>query len=397
MPEYRVISSDSHLEVKPETWAHRIPEKWREHGPRVIRQADGGDAFMIEDIGPIENPQDTYAGKTPETWKPFQINYDEVAGTGPPEQRIREQDIDGVDAEILFASQVGGPGLWRRVKDDPIYLSIVQAYNSWLAEEYSITNPDRLIGLGVIPNSNLEDAMSEMQRCLELGLRGIVLSTFPSGNPYPTPEDDKFWQAAVDQKLPVTIHVAFRGGPPGSTIFRYPIEPPELMPKLVAGSRRSILDRVARYGIDCALTVSQLVLSGLFDRIPDLEIFEAETHVGWLPFWYESADLQYNRNIHWAEQYLGYQRLKRLPSEYIKDHFHWSLQGETFGIQKLRYELGVDKLMWATDFPHIECEYPHSREAIEHEFAGVPKNERHMMLAGNAVNFFHLAHTTGAK
>ena len=69
MPEYRVISSDSHLEVKPETWAHRIPEKWREHGPRVIRQTDGGDAFMIEDIGPIENPQDTYAGKTPETFR----------------------------------------------------------------------------------------------------------------------------------------------------------------------------------------------------------------------------------------------------------------------------------------------------------------------------------------
>lgn len=389
MPQYNVISSDSHLEVRPQSWHHRVPEQFRDRAPRVIRQTNGGDAFLIEGVGPTENPQDLYGGKTPQTWKPFLLNYDEVAGTGSAEQRLREQDIDGVDAEILFPSQVGGPSLWRNISDDTVYKAIVRGYNEWLAEEYCATNPQRLIGLGVIPWTNVDDAIEEMNYCLKLGLKSVSVGVFPSGKGYPTPEDDKFWAAAVDQNVPLCIHVSFnRGGSRANhPKFKYPKETPEIMSMI---GRRTLIDRVSRYGLDPALTPTQLTLAGVFDRFPTLKFFQAETHIGWLPFWLESADLQYERNFYWSQQYLGVERLARMPSEYIKDHFYWSLQGERHGIHHLRHDLGVDKLMWATDFPHIESDFPHSQEIILEEFAGVPEDEKRMMLAGNAIKYFHL-------
>ncbi len=389
MPNYNIISSDSHLEVRPESWHHRVPEEYRSRAPRIIRQSDGGDAFLIEGVGPTENPQDLFAGKTPQQWKPFQLRYDETAGTGSAEQRIKEQDIDSVDAEILFPSQVGGPSLWRNIADDKVYKAMIRGYNSWVIEEYCATNPDRLIGLGVIPWTNVEDALEELNFCKKAGFKGVCLGVYPSAKNYPSPEDDKFWAAALEMKMPLTIHVSLnRSGPrAGQPLIKWPKEPPELIRKI---GRRSLLDRVYRYGLDPAVTPSQMVISGLFDRFPDLKFFQAETHIGWLPFWLESADLQYNRNIHWTQEYLGYEPLKRLPSEYVRDHFYWSLQGEVHGIQKLRHDIGVDKLLWATDFPHIECEYPHSQDAIKEEFAGVPEAEKKAMLVGNAIKFFNL-------
>jgi predicted TIM-barrel fold metal-dependent hydrolase len=60
---------------------------------------------------------------------------------------------------------------------------------------------------------------------------------------------------------------------------------------------------------------------------------------------------------------------------------------------RLRDLMGVDKLIWATDFPHQESEYPHSQGVITKNFAGVPADETYQMVAGNAITFFHLETT----
>jgi predicted TIM-barrel fold metal-dependent hydrolase len=146
---------------------------------------------------------------------------------------------------------------------------------------------------------------------------------------------------------------------------------------------------MARFGMDAALTLSQLAVSGVFDRFPKLHLFVAETRVGWLPFWMENADIQYERNLHWSQRHLGFQPLKRPPSEYIKEHVHWSIQAERVGVE-VRHHLGADKIMFATDFPHIECEYPHTAKLVDEIYADVPDDERYLMLRGNAVRYFKL-------
>jgi predicted TIM-barrel fold metal-dependent hydrolase len=300
---------------------------------------------------------------------------------------VKEQDIDGLDAEVLFPAMVAGPVLWRSISHDEVYKAVIRGYNDWLGEEYCSVAPDRLIGMGVIPITNVDDAIAEMEHCKRLGLKGILLGALPNGKGYPTPEDDRFWAAAVDMEMPVTVHVSFdRSGPRESQpTFKYPKEDPEVMRRI----RRPLLEWITNFGLRPAVSVAQLVLAGVFDRFPTLQVFFAETRLGWVPFWLEHADLWYHRHRQWSEELLGFKPLKRLPSEYVRDHISFSVQYERVAVE-VRHHVGVDRIMFATDFPHIECEWPNTRPIVEEIYADVPQEEKYRMWAGNAVEFFKL-------
>ena len=158
-----LLSSDGHLEVRPERWSSRMPAKHRELAPRTIKLPDGGDAILVPGQPPYPVPYlDLRAGRTNENWQPFGMTVDDTAGVGPPQQRLKEQDMDGLLAEDLFPNMQVGPRLWRTMTDDDAYRSAVRAYNDWLGEEYVPVSRDRLIGLGVIPWTNVDDAIAEL-------------------------------------------------------------------------------------------------------------------------------------------------------------------------------------------------------------------------------------------
>jgi predicted TIM-barrel fold metal-dependent hydrolase len=313
---------------------------------------------------------------------------------GPPEQRLREQDMDGLLAEVLFPNMQVGPRLWRTMTDDDAYRAAVRAYNDWLGEEYCPISRDRLIGLGVIPWTNLDDAVAELEHCARLGLKGVNLGVFPSGKSYPTPADDRFWAAAIAMQMPLTVHVGFdRLGPRAAQpTFEYPGADPEVLKKL---GPRKIVDWVALpfLNIPPSISLAQLAMSGVFDRLPDLKIFFAETRLGWVPFWMEEADYWYERHRHWSERLLGFKPLKQRPSEYVRQHIYFSVQHVERVAVELRHHMGVEHIMFATDFPHIECDWPNTRPFAERLFAGVPGDEAFKIAAGNMLSFFRLHDT----
>src|SRR5207237_1333465 len=139
-----------------------------------------GDAWSIEGQALRQVPFDLYGGKGRDVWKPYQQNYETTPGTGPAEQRLKEQDIDGIDAEVLFPGQASGPYFWRSIRDDEVYKACVRAYNDFLAEDYCSVAPDRLLGLGVIPMTNLQDAMVELEHIRTLGLKGGMVCSMAS-------------------------------------------------------------------------------------------------------------------------------------------------------------------------------------------------------------------------
>jgi uncharacterized protein len=390
--QYRLISSDGHLEVPPERWRERVQKQYRDRAPRTVRLPNGGDGLMIEGLPPLEaNFLDLRAGRPSGQWQPFGLRVEDAAGTGSAEQRVREQDIDGIDAEVLFPAMLAGPAIWRRIKDDNLYRAVIRAYNDWLADEYCSVAPDRLIGIGAIPQTNIADALEELEHCARMGLKGVVLGNFPSGNDYPSPEDDRFWAAALQAGIAVTVHtklnpLAGLAGPQPQRLFVYPKEDPEIMQKM----RRGFLEWITLFGLPPAVSIAQLVLSGVFERFPALKVFFAETRLGWVPFWLESCDLWYRRHIGWAQEYLGLQPLARPPSDYVREHIYFSVQYERVAVE-LRHHVGVGKIMFATDFPHIECEWPQSKPLIDEIYADVPEADRQRIWAGNAVEFFRLA------
>ena len=386
--DFKPISADGHLEVKPERWVHRVPERWRDRAPRSVPLPDGADGLIIEGQPLLEqNFIDLRAGRSDAVWSPVGTKVDDAAGTGPAEQRLQEQDTDGLAAEVLYPNMVAGPVLWRNITHDEPYKAMVRAYNDWLGEEYCSVDRDRLIGLGVLPWTNVQDCIDEMEHCANLGLKGVLLGALPSANNYPTPEDDRFWAAAVDMQMPITCHVAFNntGKRANQPTFRYPVEDPAIMAKV----RRPLLEWVTNFGLRPAVSVTQMVMSGVFDRFPTLQMYFAETRLGWVPFWLEHADLWYDRHIGWAQDMLGFEPLKRKPSEYVNDHVHFSVQYEHVAVE-LRHHVGINHIMFATDFPHIECEYPNTMPLVEEIYSNVPSDEAYRILAGNAIDYFGL-------
>ena len=391
---YRCISADSHLEIRPDRYTKRVPAKYRDRAPKVINLEDGTLA-VLQEGQPLERLISNISCGLPyEERRPFDPlpgeNYENSPGTGSPEQRLQEQDKDGVDAEVLFPGNVG-PGFWRGIRNDDGYKAVVRAYNDWLAEEYCAHAPDRLIGVGVIPITNVDDAVNELQHCADLGLKAIAIDSFPAGNRYPTGNDDRFWAAVVDLHMALTIHVEFgfprrsRGAPAATgPSFKYTRQPdPE-------HHVPDVIERFNKYGFRGSKHVVQMIWGGVFDRFPKLNIYVAEVQIGWVPNWMDQMDNEYGRQQYWAERVLGLTRLRRMPSEYARENCYWGFNRNPAGVRIARQEMGIDKVMWASDFPHLESDWPNSQRVIAENFAAVPEDEKSKMIVGNAVKYFRL-------
>ena len=126
----------------------------------------------------------------------------------------------------------------------------------------------------------------------------------------------------------------------------YPREPEE-----IGQAGNDMVRRYANYAIRGGRNAMQMVFAGVFDRFPKLKIYFAETQIGWIPNWLEQMDYSYDRNRHWSERLLGMKPLMRQPSEYVREHCWWGVLLNPIGV-RLRHEIGVDRIMWATDFPH---------------------------------------------
>lgn len=379
----RVVSGDTHLEIDSRHWADRMPARHRDRAPRLVRLPDGGDAWLVEGAPLREVPMDLYGGKGREVWKPFGQRYADTAGTGPAEQRVAEQDRDGIDAEVLFPGI--SYGLWRNIRDDDAYRAVVRAYNGFLAEEYCAVDPGRLIGVGVIPWTGVEDALAELEYCHRAGLRAVLLGRFPNGGGRPAREDDEFWSASLELGMPVTVHQELdRRGPGGGALLDYPDADPGTLARLHPSA--AIAEQVTKFARTGGVNAMQLALSGVFDRFPGLRIFFAETQIGWIPFFLEMADLRYERHLPWVTEVLGWEPVRGRPSEYVRRHCYWGFQKDRTGVL-MRDHIGVDRLIWATDFPHQESEWPHSDEVIKQNFESVPDEEVRLMTSENILRF----------
>jgi predicted TIM-barrel fold metal-dependent hydrolase len=376
---YQLISADSHLDLAPDRWTHHVPKKWKERAPRRVQLESGEEAIAIEDQPPAPIGYTRSVGVKHGDLAKQVPTFENSAGTGPPEKRLAEQDQDGVEAEVMF-SRVG---YLRAVKEDEGYLALNHAYNQFLAEEYSVVAPDRLIPLGVMPTTGVEDSVAEMEYCAKAGMRGVILDRYPNGTGHPTPEDDRFWAASLALNMPVTTHTNA-----GSTQFKDG-GPPFLFPKDGKGGREPFSSQMFRFCGDAAFSPIQMAFAGVWDRFPDLKIYWAETMIGWLPYALWQLDDHYNRYHGLWENFWGLGPLKHMPSHYIRNHSLWGFLDDPVGVQ-LREAAGVETLLWASDFAHAASDWPDSLKTIERSFDGVPKDDRHLMLAGNAVRFFHL-------
>lgn len=382
--KYDYISADSHLEMPPNCCAGWVPKKYKEWIPEKIDLPDGGEGFSIKGSTPVIGQQGLFAGHTVEEFTPFGRPW-AGAGTGTPKQRLKEQDADGVDAEVLYPAPQFLRLCGTVIPDPKAYEAMLRAYNDWQAQEYCAEAPDRLMGVGVIPITGIDAAVAELEYCKELGLRTVNVAAFPAGHRYPSDEDDRFWAAALDLEMPLTVHVSMSAkNNSKEPVFIYP-----KTPMAVEWAATDYLQRLYRYGLRGATNAVQMILQGVFDRFPELKFYFAENQIGWIPLFLQQLDRQYERSYHWAMREFGMQPLKRLPSEYVAEHCYWGFFDDPVGIRLLDL-IGVDRVMWSTDFPHLECAWPESQKLIDETFVGVSGEDKWKITAGNAIDYFGL-------
>ncbi len=212
---YQVISAAGHIEVPVDAWAQGVPASYRDKLPKMVKGPDGGDRWEL--LGSQLEPSAmllarSNGGMALARERTYKISASWQPGSGDAVQRLREQDADGVDAEVLFPPVYMGGFFRPMVKQDrAAYLAVVQAYNTYLAQEYCKTAPDRLIGCAIVPETGLDDAVKEMERCTRMGLRAVSLAKWPNGSDvYETP-DDKFFLAAIQSGVRLTADRGFGG------------------------------------------------------------------------------------------------------------------------------------------------------------------------------------------
>jgi predicted TIM-barrel fold metal-dependent hydrolase len=374
--KYQVISGDGHLETPPD-FVRFVPERYQDRAPKLITLPDGGgDAWLMEGM-PLAYASQNLKGRGTVKFKGqsyFREDGSRTDGAGDGTQRLREQDEDGIDAELLFAPIFASRFL-ENIPDKAVYLAMVQAYNTWLAEYMSVA-PDRLIGNALMPVSGIEDALAELARVKDLGFRTVQLLQFPNGSGVPRPEDDRFWERSLELEMALSPHMFFGGA------------------INIAGARHDTSQWPAEAGMTQhaggppATTMAQMIVDGTFERIPELRFYFAEINAAFFAaaLYYMDRDyLEYNS---WFQL-----ELPKMPSEYMKAHGLYGMVREPLAVkvgQELPEDMPLELFWWGSDFPHSVGTFPHSRAYIEETFGDLDPDLRHRILVGNAAEHLRL-------
>ena len=373
MANYKLVSSDSHVVEPPNLWEEYIDSKYLDRAPRVVREgefdqwyADGTVKFGI--VG-----SDTQAGRRFDSPQTIRIDgrYQDVRPGGyDPHEHVKDMDIDGVTADVVYPSV----GLETFVIPSSDLLSAMfRAYNSWLAD-FCAPYPDRIKGMAMINVDIIEDAVSELKRAASMGLAGATIPQRPLFGRYDNPMYEPLWSAAEELKMPLTMH--------SGTSRWQPNQAP------VFGNSRGMVEFINQE-YDMRDNLVAMIFSGLFERHPSLKIGVVEYEVSWAPYLLYKMDIAYNE-IRRPERFGGNRFMKgMLPTDFYRQNMFISFQEDFLGIQMRDY-LGVQTLMWGSDYPHAESTFPKSREIVEKILVGVSESDKALIAGGNCATLFNI-------
>ncbi len=373
MQKHKVISSDDHIFEPLDLWTTRLDKKFRDRAPRVIPHEDG-DWWYCEGIKVQTAAAAAQAGLRFDD--PDRLSFqDKVENIRPgayiPEEHIKDMDADGIDMGLVYPTV--GLQLYQRIQDSELLTALFRTYNDWLAE-FCDTYPDRLRGIAMINLDDIPSGIKEMEHCAKLGHRGIMITIEPlRGRSYDRPEYEPVWAAAQDLALPISLHV--------TTNRPDPDDPGALLLDAAKPSFFVNLDHWPR------VCLTDMIFSGVFERYPKLQVGSVEMELSWVPHFLDRLDYNYTQR---AREIAG-ERFKEdiMPSEFFHRHVFLSFQEDQMGIRD-REIIGVDSLLWGSDYPHFESTFPKSQEFLGDMLADCTEEEWAKIVGGNAARVYQL-------
>ena len=374
MSEYRIISSDNHVYEPVDLWTSRADSKYKDRMPHLER-LENGDWWYCDGRRITGTQGATQTGLRFEDQSLMnQARPLEEARLGGwiPEEHVKDMDEDGVDASIIFPTV--GLNLYENIPDSDLMTEICRIYNDWLAE-FCNTIPERLKGVAMLNIDEVKPGVEELERCAKMGLVGAMITVYPlPGRQYDLPEYDLLWAAAQDLQMPLALHFTTARPQPGQ-------EP-------VGGEGGLTSAFMCNIEHWVRMSLAHIIFSGVFQRFPKLQIGSVENELSWAPNFIDRMDYTYTQRPPreaWWNRYTG----DKLPSEYFHSNVFLGFQEDGLGI-RLRDVIGVDNLMWGSDYPHPESTFPRSRQILEEILVDCSEEEKAKIAGGNAARVYNL-------
>ena len=300
------------------------------------------------------------------------------------EMRNAAQESDGVVGEVVFPNTV--PPFFPsfvlfaqppRPEEYEHRLAGVRAHNRWLVD-WCGAYAARRAGFGQIFVNDVDDAVADARWIKERGLRGGILlpNIAPDVKwvkPLYDPYYDPLWEVCQDLEIPVNLH----SGTGNPDYGKYPI---------------SMILYINEVGFYTQRPLVQLILSGVFDRFPRLKFVITELGCAWIPDLLKRLDVTMDQirgtgetgEIKYGDGLLP----PRSATEYFHQNCYVGASMPGPADVAARHEIGLDRFMWGSDYPHDEGTHPYTREHLRRRFHDIDPAEVRMMLGENAAKLY---------
>jgi predicted TIM-barrel fold metal-dependent hydrolase len=387
-----IISVDDHILEPRDLWTRELPPSMRDRGPRVVRERarlgfSGGvlrlerdvpdgtwcDLWCFEDLVVPTGLLHAPVGRPPEEQENLPAVYEDfLPGTYDQAARLRDMDENHVEASINYPNtfpRFAGQGFAERADRD-LGLAALQVYNDWMIDEWcGGAAHGRLIPLTVVPLWDPDLAATEVRRCAAKGSYAIAFTENPAKLGFPSLHSGKWdplWAACEETGTVVSMHIGSSSSMPTTS---------DDAPLAVSMS----LNAQNAQGSVC-----DWIFSRTLERFPGIKLAYAESQAGWMPFLFERMDGVWHEGV-------GGVDLAEPPSSYAKGRIYGCIFDDAHALRS-RDEIGVEHLLFESDYPHANGTWPHTR-AVAHRLcaaAGMDADECARLVRRNAIECYGL-------
>ena len=370
MDKYIVISSDCHAGLPPERYRDYLDPQYREMFDmalpiQISETKKASKKFLVADV----NAEWRKGRETP------------LSGAWDSDERIKVMDGDGCAGEVIFPDGVTemnmppfGAGLSLPTEgiQPELQWAGARSHNRWLAE-FCGQAPERRAGIAIVPALwEVDEAVAEVRWARKAGLRGIMIPTcWGKRDAYHHPKYDPLWSVCEELDMPITIHSA---AAPMDDYGEH------------TGMMGIYISEVAWW---TARPLTFMIWGGVFERHPGLKVVFTEGTSIWVPEMLDLLDFRYSES-HFSLKLGDYRsHLSMKPSEYFRRNVFIGSSCMSKREAELRHSIGINNMLWGSDFPHPEGVWPYTCEHIKETFKGIPDNEARAMLGLNAAKVYN--------
>ncbi len=366
------VSVDDHVVEPPDLFDGRMPAKYADRAPRVVRNERGDDVWVFEGQDVPNMGLNAVAGRPKEEYGIDPTSFEEMRpGCFDVHERVKDMSAGGVLASMNFPSFPSFSGrLFLPTADRELAAAVVRAYNDWHIDGWCGAYPDRFIPMALPMLWDPEATAAEVRRVAEKGCHSLTFTENPAKLGLPSFHSDHWdpvWRALVETGSILNIHL----GSSGELVVTAPDAPMDVM--------------ITLQPMNVCMAAADLLWSRVLKEFPDLRIALSEGGTGWIPYFLDRLDRTYDMHHRWTGQDFG----SELPSDVFRRHFLTCFIADPVGLH-LRDDIGVESICWEMDYPHSDSSWPEAPEEF-HEMCGrfgVTDREMDLISHENAMRWY---------